>query len=79
MSTSDTTAVQRLAFSRETVEHLVEHRQEPDWLRQIRLDAFDAFERLPMPDQRTEGWRRTSLKGLPRLDSLSPLPAVPTP
>ena len=32
-----------------------------------------------MPDQRTEGWRRTSLRGLPRLDSLSPLPRVPTP
>jgi len=79
VSTSDTTAVQRLAFSRETVEHLVEHRQEPDWLRQIRLDAFDAFERLPMPDQRTEGWRRTSLSGLPRFDGLSPVPAIPTP
>src|SRR5581483_7474372 len=24
----------------------------------------EAFERLPMPDQRTEGWRRTSLRGL---------------
>jgi Fe-S cluster assembly protein SufD len=78
VSTSDTSAAPRLALTRETVEYLAEHRQEPDWLRRIRLDAFEVFERLPMPDQRTEGWRRTSLNGLPRLDSVSPVPAVPT-
>jgi Fe-S cluster assembly protein SufD len=38
----------------------------------MRLRAFEAFERAPMPDQRTEGWRRTSLKGL-SLDGLDPL------
>jgi Fe-S cluster assembly protein SufD len=48
----------------------------------IRLRALEAFESLPMPDQRTEGWRRTSLKGL-ALDSFDPLqetdmgPSVP--
>jgi Fe-S cluster assembly protein SufD len=30
----------------------------------MRLRAFEAFERLPTPDQRTESWRRTSLRGL---------------
>ena len=35
-----TTSAQ-LAFSRETIDELVERRQEPDWLRQIRLAAFD--------------------------------------
>ena len=74
--TADTTST---ALTRETVEALVEHRQEPDWLRQIRLDAFEAYERLPMPDQRTEGWRRTSLTGLPKLDTFSPRPGQPTP
>src|SRR5437667_9213952 len=73
------TASTQLALVRETVEELVERRQEPDWLRAIRLEAFDAFERLPMPDQRTEGWRRTSLSGLPSFDGLSPLPSQPTP
>jgi Fe-S cluster assembly protein SufD len=38
----------------------------------MRLRALEAFERAPMPDQRTEGWRRTSLKGL-SLDGLDPL------
>src|SRR5919201_504074 len=37
-----------------------------------RLRALEAFERLPMPDQRTEGWRRTSLRGL-NLDALDPV------
>jgi Fe-S cluster assembly protein SufD len=38
----------------------------------MRLRALEAFERLPVPDQRTEGWRRTSLRGLD-LDSFDPL------
>jgi len=77
--TQQTSTSTQTTLTRETVEALVEHRQEPDWLRQIRLDAFAAFERLPMPDQRTEGWRRTSLNGLPKLDTLSPRPGAPTP
>jgi Fe-S cluster assembly protein SufD len=76
---SDIATAPRLALTRETVEALADHRREPEWLRAIRLEAFAAFERLPMPDQRTEGWRRTSLNGLPKLDGLSPLPTTPTP
>jgi Fe-S cluster assembly protein SufD len=57
-------SVPRLAFARETVEELSRRRDEPDWLLAIRLRAFEAFERLPTPDQRTESWRRTSLRGL---------------
>ena len=52
------------AISREAVDHLSRARNEPEWLRGLRQRAFDAFERLPTPDQRTEGWRRTSLRGL---------------
>jgi Fe-S cluster assembly protein SufD len=63
------------ALSREAVGALSDQRQEPAWLRAIRLQAFDAFQRLPLPDQRTEGWRRTSLRGLP-LDQALPLPSV---
>jgi Fe-S cluster assembly protein SufD len=44
----------------------------------LRLRALDDFERLPMPDQRTEGWRRTSLRGL-SLEGLDPLPRTDTP
>ena len=42
------------------------------------MRAFEAFERLPLPDQRTEGWRRTSLRGL-SLETSNPLPGLPTP
>jgi len=59
------------AAGREALEHLSRARQEPDWLLALRLRALEAFERLPMPDQRTEGWRRTSLRGL-SLDELIP-------
>lgn len=62
----------RLALTREAVEELSRRRDEPDWLLALRLHAFEAFERLPLPDQRTEGWRRTSLRGL-TLDSFDPL------
>jgi len=62
----------RLALTRETVEQLSRRRHEPAWLLAMRLRAFEAFERMPMPDQRTEGWRRTSLRGLP-VDEVDPL------
>jgi Fe-S cluster assembly protein SufD len=61
----------RSALSRETVRDFSRFRREPDWLLALRLRAFEAFERLPMPDQRTEGWRRTSLRGLD-LDAIQP-------
>ncbi|HLZ28721.1 MAG TPA: Fe-S cluster assembly protein SufD [Chloroflexota bacterium] len=71
----------RLALTRETVEELSRQRQEPEWLRAVRRRAFEAFERLPIPDQHTEGWRRTNLRGLP-IDAVDPLggsdaPVVP--
>jgi Fe-S cluster assembly protein SufD len=62
----------RLALTRESVQELSRRRQEPDWLLALRLKAFEAFEGLPMPDQRMEGWRRTSLRGLD-LSQMDPL------
>jgi Fe-S cluster assembly protein SufD len=61
----------RSALSRETVQELSGSRREPEWLLALRLRAFEAFQHLPMPDQRTEGWRRTSLRGL-NLDAFEP-------
>ena len=57
---------------------LAQRRHEPDWLLALRLRAFEAFERMPLPDQRTEGWRRTSLRGLD-LDSFDPLELTASP
>ena len=61
-------------LSSEAVQALSRTRREPAWLLDLRLRAFEAYQRLPLPDQRTEGWRRTSLRGL-NLDSLQPEPA----
>jgi Fe-S cluster assembly scaffold protein SufB len=64
--------------SRTSVEQLSRSRREPDWLLDVRLRALDAFERLPLPDQRTETWRRTSLRGLDlsSVDAISSPPSV---
>jgi Fe-S cluster assembly protein SufD len=51
-------------LERAAVEELARRRREPDWLAELRLAAFAAYEAMPLPDQHTEGWRRTSLRGL---------------
>jgi len=52
-------------FTRRAVEVLSEHFTEPVWMRDFRLEAFDAYERLPMPGPPDEEWRRTDLSGFP--------------
>jgi Fe-S cluster assembly protein SufD len=59
----ETLTVSRLGLA-QAVDELVRQRREPAWLAQLRGRAWDAFEAMPVPDQRTEGWRRTSLSGL---------------
>lgn len=66
------TLTKHAALTRDSVEELARRRREPEWLRQLRLEAFAAYERLALPNQQTEGWRRTSLAGL-RLDAQSAL------
>ena len=51
-------------LTRQAVEELARRREEPDWLRQLRLDAFEAFQRLPLADEATGNWRRADLSGL---------------
>jgi Fe-S cluster assembly protein SufD len=75
---SEILSAPHFALTREAVEELSRRRQEPDWLLALRLRAFEAFERLPVPDQRTEGWRRTSLRGLP-LQTIDPIGVSDTP
>ena len=36
----------------------------PPWLRELRVGAFERYEKIPAPTERTEGWRRLSLKGI---------------
>jgi len=57
-------------FSRAAVDELSHRRQEPDWLRQKRVEAWEAFEQIPMPKRTDEEWRRTDLRLLPIDDVL---------
>lgn len=65
-----------VGLSAAAVEALSAAKREPDWLRALRLAAFDAFEKIPMPTLRDEEWRRTDLRGL-RLNDIVPYGNVP--
>lgn len=61
-----------MGISRAAVEELSALHSEPDWLRARRLESFSAFERIGLPDTRTdEEWRQVDLKPL-NLEALRP-------
>jgi Fe-S cluster assembly protein SufD len=60
-----------IGISRETVQTLSHAKGEPEWLGDLRLEAFDTFEKLPMPDRQDEEWRRTDIRGLKLEDLVS--------
>jgi len=74
---SEVLSAPRFALTREAVEELSQRRHEPDWLLAARLRGLAALERLPVPDQRTEGWRRTNLRGL-SMDAVDPIGELDT-
>ncbi|MBI5961236.1 MAG: Fe-S cluster assembly protein SufD [Chloroflexi bacterium] len=49
-------------LTRDMVEALSARYNEPDWLRQKRLDAWTVYESLPMPTTKDEAWRRTDYR-----------------
>ena len=63
------------SLSREAVESLSEG--EPDWLRERRLEAWEVYERTPMPTTKLEEWRYTDLSRKLKLDTLEPLAPEP--
>lgn len=67
------TSVQEMTkgFSREAVAELSRRRNEPDWLRERRIAAWEAYEAIPMPLRTDEEWRRTDIRDLP-LDAVQP-------
>ncbi len=65
------------SLSREAVEELSWLKGEPDWLRERRLRAWAAWERLPMPSKEEE-WRRTDISALD-LSGLVPFAEGPGP
>jgi Fe-S cluster assembly protein SufD len=58
-------------FTAEAVADLLRRRDEPDWMRERRQEAWRAYEQIPMPTRQDEEWRRTDLRAL-RLDQVEP-------
>lgn len=58
-------------FTREAVEQLSASLQEPVWMREFRLQAWQVYESLPMPTTMDEAWRRTDIRRL-KLDEIGP-------
>jgi len=62
------------SISEETVRTISEERDEPDWLRQTRLEALSALDELEMPSViETPGRRWTNLEGLDYESIVDPL------
>ncbi len=51
-------------FSKQNIQTLSELKQEPEWMRALRLDAWHVYEETPLPAANDELWRRTSLQDL---------------
>jgi Fe-S cluster assembly protein SufD len=66
-----TAPVARRGFTEEAVAELIGRRDEPDWLRKRRLDAWTLYTEIPMPTRQDEEWRRTDLRDL-RLNDIAP-------
>lgn len=71
MATTTVDTNSSTAYSREAVEALSRSRNEPEWMLQRRLEAFDIWESLPMPSRQDEEWRRTDLRRL-KLERFNP-------
>jgi len=70
-ATKESTPVDLTGFTREAVEALSRAKNEPEWVRDARLAAWDIYESLPMPTRQDEEWRRTDLRRL-KLDRFAP-------
>ena len=51
-------------FTKEAVEKLSASLNEPEWMLEFRLKAFEIYEQTPMPTIKDEAWRRTNLRQL---------------
>jgi Fe-S cluster assembly protein SufD len=59
-------------FSEATVRAFSAARQEPEWMLNLRLEAWRTFEAMPWPAATDEPWRRTRLTGF-SLDKFTPV------
>lgn len=58
-------------FTKEAVKQLSTHLDEPEWMGELRLAAWDIYTELPMPTTQDEAWRRTDLRRL-KLENMGP-------
>jgi Fe-S cluster assembly protein SufD len=59
---SETSSVNTIA--RERIDTIATRNGEPDWLKDLRFKAWEAYFRLPMPTSRDEDWRTTLVETL---------------
>ena len=52
------------SYTRADVVALSEANQEPEWLREFRLEAWAVYANLPMPTMKDEEWRRTDYRSI---------------
>src|SRR4051812_10357010 len=58
-------------FSEAAFEAFSKGRDEPQWLRDRRREAFEVFRSTPWPTSRDEEWRRTDIRAF-KIDSFAP-------
>lgn len=58
-------------FTKEAVKELSAYLNEPEWMLDLRLKAFEVYEQTPMPTLKDEEWRRTNIRRL-KLDMIGP-------
>ncbi|MCB0034810.1 MAG: SufD family Fe-S cluster assembly protein, partial [Anaerolineales bacterium] len=58
-------------FTKEAVKELSAYLNEPEWMLDLRLNAFEVYEQTPMPTLKDEEWRRTNIRRL-KLDTIGP-------
>ena len=73
-----TAPAKRRGFSEETVAELIARRDEPEWMRERRRDAWKTYQSIPMPTRQDEEWRRTDLRDL-KLDQVTPFSETQAP
>src|SRR5437764_3989830 len=58
-------------FTEAAFEAFSKGRDEPQWLRDRRREAFEILQSTPLPTARDEEWRRTDIRAL-KLDTFAP-------
>jgi Fe-S cluster assembly protein SufD len=66
-------------LNKKSVEALAESLDEPGWLVERRLQAFDTFEKLELPDPKGEEWRYTDVRGFDFSRFSTPVPSKSAP